>query len=267
MTASILETFLSPAWISVWEWVEFISIVVVGIGCWGEVWAEHHKFKQHPNDLMPRFIINKKYERVFWLMVVFGLGIELIAFGFSFLASNREIEGLHRANLELQVKLQPRRITMEQMTNFITLCRGMPKMPIKIIVGIANNESEVFAEQVRQMLDKAGFGGEGAGIVRDPTLYVTREIGVTTATAICLVKNSPDMVVKDGKPVIPPGGHMITNSSGSTSVNMPVNQIGIVFAVGTHLKSVGITVSWMSPNLNQYLPLGGAAIFIPEKNM
>src|SRR5882724_3308680 len=101
MTASILTILSSPEWLSFWEVVEFVSIIIVGVGCWGEVWSEHHKFSPKPNDLMPPVRLNKKWERKFWLMVLGGLCIELVAFGFSFLASNREIEALHKDNAEL----------------------------------------------------------------------------------------------------------------------------------------------------------------------
>jgi len=105
MTAFIFSPLLSPALLPMWEGLEFASIIIVGIGCWGEVWAEHHKFSDDPNNILPNDLINKKWIRVFWLMVVWGLALELVAFGFAFIASNKEIEGLQKSNWEMQTNV------------------------------------------------------------------------------------------------------------------------------------------------------------------
>jgi len=103
----------SPSLLWFWEWLEFISIVIVGVGCWGEVWSEQHKFK--PDSLAPTGYLNEWWKRFFWLFVVFGLAIELVAFGFSFLASNREIEGLKSQNIAWATKVEElRKATNEQ---------------------------------------------------------------------------------------------------------------------------------------------------------
>jgi hypothetical protein len=102
MTAFTFSWLTSPASLWFWELLEFISIIIVGVGCWGEVWAEHHKFSARPNDILPSSRINKIWERRFWLMVVGGLALELFAFAFSFLASNREISGLNLKIEELR---------------------------------------------------------------------------------------------------------------------------------------------------------------------
>ncbi len=125
--ASVLTIISSPSWLRVWEIVEAISIVVIGIGCAGEVWADHHKFADAFSSPSPITYSKDKWRRIFGMMVVGGLVIELFAFGLSFLASNREIEGLHKANLELQAKLQPRIITKKQISDFIFLTEKISK--------------------------------------------------------------------------------------------------------------------------------------------
>ena len=82
----------------------------------------------------------------FGVMVVMGLGVELIAFGLSYVAANKEI-------LELQAKLQPRTITEQQRTNFIALMSGYPKTHIKVFVGVEDYETDKFARRIRQMLN------------------------------------------------------------------------------------------------------------------
>src|SRR5580692_2409538 len=115
MLASIFSILASPPWWIFWEKVEFVSIVVIGLGCAGEAFAEHHKFKE---GLSAMFIPSKSpqqiLKRVCGWMVVVGLGVELIAFGFSFVASNREIEGLRQKNNEIEARLAPRSISTKQ---------------------------------------------------------------------------------------------------------------------------------------------------------
>ncbi|MDR3457256.1 MAG: hypothetical protein P4N60_07410 [Verrucomicrobiae bacterium] len=117
MIASILSSLADPASLWIWELVEATSIIIVGVGCWGEVWAEHHKFSDNPNDILPTSRLNKLWERRFWLMVVWGLGIELFAFCFTLLASNREIQSLTRDNLALQTKMASMNVTLIQLAN------------------------------------------------------------------------------------------------------------------------------------------------------
>jgi hypothetical protein len=261
MTASIFSPLLSPSWIWIWEWLEFISIVVVGIGCWGEVWAEHHKFKTQPNDLMPPSLINKKYERVFWLMVVFGLGIELIAFGFSFLAANREIEGLHRANLELQRKLQPRRITMEQRTNFIASTVYIPKIPIKILIGQEGKDTEDLAGDLRETLTMAGFkinSDAGAwGINRDSTLITTAKLNNTNDSDLLIFSN----MTNDGP-------HIITTLAERfrglvTPVNVGSNQADVYGALIHCFNQIGLKSEWS--RAPQQVPPNECIIYIQVK--
>lgn len=155
MSAFRLTTISSPSWLLFWEWIEFLSIIVIGFGCWGEGWSEHRKFKARKSKTAAQ--VKKWFKRLFWRMVVIGLGIELIAFGFSFIASNREIEGLQKANLELAAKMQPRDITMEQITNFIFLTEYVSKIPIRICIGRADDETETYAYRIRSMFNSANF--------------------------------------------------------------------------------------------------------------
>lgn len=68
-----------------------------------------------------------------------------------------QIEALRSNNLALELKLQPRIITPTQITNFIFLTEKIPKFPIRVSVGDANNETFQFALQIRGLLNKAGY--------------------------------------------------------------------------------------------------------------
>ena len=77
-----------------------------------------------------------------------------------------EVARLTKENLELKKRIQPRTIISEDRTNFVNLLKDIPKMPIKVVVGMEDNETVNFAEKVRAMLDEAGFGDNGEGVIR-----------------------------------------------------------------------------------------------------
>ena len=83
--------------------------------------------------------------------------------------------------VELELKVQPRRITPEQVKTFIFLTEKIARIPITISVGQEGFDTEVFAFQLREMFSKAGFGSKevaGAwGILRDPTRLYARSVG------------------------------------------------------------------------------------------
>jgi hypothetical protein len=100
MFESILTAISSPSWLWFWELVEFISIIVIGVGCWGEShWSEDNRLPDDPESIMPAEFLARKYRRISGRLVVIGLGIELIAFSFAFIASNREIQGVKADNI------------------------------------------------------------------------------------------------------------------------------------------------------------------------
>jgi hypothetical protein len=59
--------------------------------------------------------------------------------------------------LELQAKLNPRIITIEQATNFIFLTEKIPKISIGVSIGQLHDETFNFAHQIGHMLEMAGF--------------------------------------------------------------------------------------------------------------
>jgi hypothetical protein len=97
--SSIFTAMSSPPWLFGWELTELLSIIIIGIGCLGEVWSEHHVFCDSYASPSPVKSKKDKFHRLFGWMVVGGLAIELFAFLFSFLASNHEIEGLKSDNI------------------------------------------------------------------------------------------------------------------------------------------------------------------------
>lgn len=119
MLVSFFKTISSPDWLWFWEMVEFFSIIVIVLGCFGEGWAEHHKFSDAFASPKPAEYISDKVKRASWLAVVIGLAIELVAFGFTFIASNREIEGLKSNNSALRSNVAALEMQVMQASNNI----------------------------------------------------------------------------------------------------------------------------------------------------
>jgi len=81
---------------------------------------------------------------------------------------------------ELSLKVRPRIITAEQVTNFIFLTGKLKKIPVTVSLGQSGNDTETFAAQLREMLSKAGFGtNEGGfwGVKRDSSRVVYKYVG------------------------------------------------------------------------------------------
>lgn len=81
------------------------------------------------------------------------------------LAANTESNNLVlRARVEL---LQARRISIEQEKKFIEILKNSPKFPVKVFVGTRDGETEDYANEVRTMLDAAGYGSGKTNDITD----------------------------------------------------------------------------------------------------
>jgi len=70
-----------------------------------------------------------------------------------------KVEELRKSNLELEAKLQHRQITLEQRGKFIAFLKNAPKAPIVVLHGSGEGEVISYSNQIREMLDAAGYGG------------------------------------------------------------------------------------------------------------
>jgi hypothetical protein len=71
--------------------------------------------------------------------------------------AEKETALIRSNNLELQIKLQPRIITEQQITNFIFLTEKIPKILVRISTGPIRDEVISYAIQIQSMLAKAGY--------------------------------------------------------------------------------------------------------------
>jgi len=179
-----------------------------------------------------------------------------------------QVEELRSNNIVLEARLLPRTITPQQETNFISLCANIPKMPIKILIGLEDNETESFAQDVRRALDAAGFECPDGGFIRDQTLIMTRPLGVSNFDSeLCIATGDKNVVPKGREPVVVPGMIFLSkNAAGERVVwTEGLDQIGVVYCVGDSFAKVGIPTTWLSQSAEKYLKTNEAAIYIPEK--
>lgn len=129
-----------------WGWL----ILVIGLGL--EELA-HHKIDGIKSDEILR--LTRKLESTTQLA---GDAIERAGL------ANERSAFLSRSNLLLQEtilllqkEMAPRRITIEQATNFMFLTEQIEKIPIKIIIHQGDGETTTFACDIREMFRRSGF--------------------------------------------------------------------------------------------------------------
>ena len=177
---------LSSFWF--WTCLEIIAGLLVAAGCWGEWYL--FKNPAGDGDESAKRIHHSREVRCI-IAVAIGVTVEFAALAHSIPEAVRlekdvvqigttnvqlslRVEELRSNNIALELKLQPRRITQNQIVKFIDLLRNRPKCPVKVCVGVADNETQNYAQQIRGMLDEAGYGtGKADDIVveRNHTLF------------------------------------------------------------------------------------------------
>lgn len=169
-----------------------------------------------------------------------------------------------RSNLAiLELKVQPRIITSEQVTNFIFLTEKIKKIPIAVSIGQEGFDTETFAHQIRTMFSRAGFGvAAGAGvwdIKRDPTRIFSFEIGFPIVEADAAWIFPSEAGISDTSKIR-------LSFERTNKVERPIvtttNETDIYNAIAIALKQVGIKVIACT---NMWTPPNGHEIYIPIK--
>jgi hypothetical protein len=161
---------------SFWDWVDIIGLAMVTIGVLAEVafgmveigfferllnkikWVKQMlSFPFNPTNFPPLELKKNWAEIIIDALVFLGLALELIALPISLHNSHVDISALQGENLELQLKLQPRIITLQQITNFMFLTQTFPKFPIRVEVVAMTGEATGYAWQIRKMLNQANY--------------------------------------------------------------------------------------------------------------
>ena len=201
---SLLTSPLS-FWVSYsnWEKVDLIGLSLVAIGVLGEavlivrtIW-----FPYNPTDFAPLESVlgfKKKYlEILFGILVAIGVALELRALPKYLNESHDKIAELQNqtaqlvsTNLTLATQLEilktPRRISPEQREKFIRILsdpHNVSKIPIKVIVGKSDSDTEYLAMQIREMLDVAGYGTKPSAftVITDPSYVMSDGLWMTNS--------------------------------------------------------------------------------------
>jgi len=183
-------TALDSSWLKFWEFVSEFGFIMVIVGVVGEgtelvvKWIERRKGKATAPTKV-RWLL--PVETLSFAILVVGLGMEFLGSHNAMRiadAQNVRLNGLasaaneRAANTEsnnlvlrsnvvaLELKIQPRTITGIQQEKFIKLLTNVPKCPIRIHCGNVDNETKIYASQLRGMLDAAGYNASD-GVVFD----------------------------------------------------------------------------------------------------
>jgi len=253
---------------SAWNWLDILGLSMVTIGVLGELVLRFKKFPYNPTNFPPLETCKKFWEVSFEALLLFGLGLELIALPISLYESQIEIAGLkkqteqlHKENLVLELKIQDRTITPENVKDFIELTKGLTnKIYIKVIVSLEDGETERYARQIRNMLDVAGFGTNGEGIVRVSPRFVienTNSIAKFSAFAVAF-----ECYGKNDMPIFLPISFPPNSDRPVTSSGFP-NDIRVFAYVGWAFSKIGLPPAYLSDDV--ILKPGEFAVFVPQK--
>jgi hypothetical protein len=210
--------------------LELFAAFLVAIGCGGELWILLNKLTRHidplPKTAGPFWRLlarldtsirpiavrlkvkgrklseakEQLLERIFVMLVAFGVGMEFICLMFSLhevatlnakasqayeRASNAEsntavalgkVEELRKQNDELEAK-QIRAITLQQKDNFIKILRNDPKCSIKVFLGSEQPEATNYANDVVELLKEAGYEVDDTNGIKQFRYYFKYGIG------------------------------------------------------------------------------------------
>jgi hypothetical protein len=157
-------TALDSSTLKFWESVGLWGFVFVWVGVAGEgieIFIKLFRPKLYERKKLCLDVIGA----VFWIVLVMALAVEFLGNvkamriadaentrldGLASAATERaanaelKVEQLRKENAQLEIKLQPRRITAAQREKFIELLKDSPKCPVKIFVGREDDETPPF---------------------------------------------------------------------------------------------------------------------------
>ena len=110
------------------------------------------------------------------------------------LGLQKKVEVLRAANDKLEEAAKDRIISNVQSNLFILLVKDLPKIPIKVIVGIEDYETDRYARQIHQLLDAAVYGGNQEDIIRLPgglVLDSPTAFGQFSTNALAFIVHGP----------------------------------------------------------------------------
>jgi hypothetical protein len=141
----------------------------------------------------------------------------------------------------------------------------MAVIHIDVLVGVEDSETDSYARDIRNMLDVAGFGIDGDGIIRMGPVIVTR----TAKNPFSLIPRFSQFGVafqyceKDNILAVPPL-NIPTNVPIETIIDGLPEKLATFTKVGAVFSKINIEPVFM-PNCDILKP-GECAVFAPQKN-
>jgi hypothetical protein len=215
-----MRTVESLSWI--WIWVGISGAIAVIVGVWGEERAER--------KVLP-YKVKERLKTVYWVILLVGLSMDLIGLIGSAITSS----ALELKVTQLKSERQWRTIPQTKIDRFITLTKSTTKVPIKIILGMTDYETENFRIDFTNMLSQAGFTNQE--IIRKDGVSITGSLAGNDETPIQAFvlyhrgNGAPDEIVPFRDPKKPnqfAGVFYYTDPNGAVpKIIDSLNQIGI----------------------------------------
>lgn len=196
-------------------------------------------------------------------------------FNFDAAEARKQAAILESNNLELQKKLMPRTISVEQMELFKKYMNLVSKkIPVRVSIGQEGFDTETFGKDVRDMLSYAGFTNTPDcgpwGLFRDSTRLLALppwEAGFQPECEIMYYssKDMTETVRTNNQSIV---GYRGVQSPFTNFTIVPAvfdsDPTQMVFqAIGMGLKQVGVSVAWVQGN--PWVNSNQFEIFIPVK--
>jgi hypothetical protein len=250
----------------------------------GEVFGKHRRraVVSCAKYIKPRIL---PFEAWGFVLLVFGLGIETLGSLTADRMQSKEnselelmvaqtgttnaqlslrVEGLRKLNDELEAK-QTRAITLQQRDRFIDLLKNDPKCPVRIFIESDDIETKIYANQIREMLDGAGYGcGNTDGItkvevsIKYPIGDPTRDLPVH----FLFFGNSNQIInwpsFQWNFTNVGPSGY-VTGHFWTNDVSGTPGMIGDAF------QKIGIKASFQSSETYYFLKPGEWGVLVPQK--
>jgi hypothetical protein len=256
MNLAFFTSIFSPTLSSFsgWDWLSIVGPALVVIGLGGELWLVYENSPFNPHRPPPISVKHFKIERASVIFVGLGVAVELMTVPHSLM----EIAELQSKNLALELKIQPRRITHEQMTNFIFLTERVKKIPIALVVAREDVEVGSFATDLRTMFSRAKFetnpDANADGINEIPDLIFTRKFGIEDDSSLTFFLyrtnytsyGTPAFRAGIERPILPDG-----------------NDEWVYAAIKECCERIGIKTEWLATT--NFVAPGKCAIFVKPR--
>jgi hypothetical protein len=165
--------------------------------------------------------------------------------------------------VELELKLQPRRITMEQVRKFMFLTEKVEKVPIKILITAEGRDTETFAHDLREMFTYAGFRTNSDvgvfGVNRRPEVVSGMKFGITNEL--------PDVffVMYDtGGVSIIKGSWRLERTNGLVRpIISETNELAVFIGLSQCFDQIGVRSEWHGDD--KMVTPGECLIWVPVK--